>query len=105
VVGRVGDELPLRFVAPGEVPRHPVERAGELLELRGAVLGCTRIELALPETGEDLGEAPQLSAERSCEKPRDDHSPQDHTIRFGSGKYAFLCAPLADEMRGSISVR
>ena len=27
------------------------------------------------------------------------------TIRFGSGKYAFLCAPHADEMRGSISVR
>lgn len=27
------------------------------------------------------------------------------TVRFGSGKYAFLCAPHADEMRGSISVR
>ena len=27
------------------------------------------------------------------------------TIRFGSGNYAFVCAPHADEMRGGISVR
>ena len=27
------------------------------------------------------------------------------TIRFGSGRYAFLCTPHSDEMRGGISVR